>query len=751
MEEAGVKVGVQIDGQATLKQLKQDLKTAQGEALALSRMFGATSKEALEAAKKVSDLKDEINDLNERVALMDPGAKFQVFTNAINTVASGFAAAQGAMAAFGVESEDVQKQLLKVQGALALSQGLSAMADSWKDFERLGAVIKNKVVTAFSTLRGAIIATGIGALAVGIGALVANFEKVEEWLKKIIPGFDGFAKAFNKVKAVASGVLNGIIESFKVIGEIIADIFSGNFSEALDGARNAGKRIGAAYNEGFQEEIKDQAAEAARLVAEGQVKSDEIRLRMIRAAGAKNLKEVSEIEKKIARARIDAAKAGSDEQREAIVAFAELLEKQRVEQEGKLIEGLRRRQAIELAAMEATGKDTADLRARQNQELLSLQRKLGYDITELTQAAELQRIAIRKQAQDKEISDLQQSQAIIYAQAEGTGKNMASLRLAQMNELLDLNKKFGRETRDLEQSIELQKLVVIRTTNEKEIQELAKQHQLEIQTLSARGESTMQLRAAQLDVLLRLYQKFGLNTAAIEQEQAQHTIAWNQEISNKAIEGLKHSHAVELAEAEMHGRSAVELRAQQLDEMKLLYEQYGLNTTEITRQQQLAQLDIVKATEQGKQTALTGTAALAESLAGLAGEQTAAGKTLAIAGTTINTYQAAMQAYLNGQMIGGPYGIVAGVLAAAAAVATGVANVKRIVSVQVPGGASGNSAPSGVTPPPVAMVRQDTGTMLDQLDQVNSNLNQPSRVQVVESDITNTQNRVEVIENNAKF
>lgn len=619
-EEVGVKVGVQVDGQATLKQLRQDLKTAQGEALALSKQFGETSKEAMAAAKRVAEIKDQMADLNERVALLDPGAKFQVFGNAINTIAAGFTAAQGAMAAFGAESEEVQESLLKVQGALALSQGLSTLTDSWKDFERLGAVIKTKVVTALTTLRGALIATGIGAAVVAVGALVANFEKVEEWLKKIIPGFEGFTKAFNRLKAVAAGVLNGIIESFKVIGEVVADIFSGDFSEALDTARGAGKRIGAAYNEGFQEEVKDQADEAARNAVAAQIKADEAHLRILRAGGEKRLKEAEALEKKIARARIDAEKAGSDEQREAIIAFAELLEKQRTEQA---------------------------LKAEQQ----------------------------RKEAGQKALQALQEQHSQEYEIEKIRGTDLFNLKSQQLQAQLDLAKKYG----------------------------------LDLAALQAQQTDEEIAKRAAVDEILT-----GRITARDQKiiSSLTNVAAASDALTNKQIQNNK----------------SLELSDQAREQVKV-------------------------ATETGMRTAMEGTAALAESLAGLAGEQTAAGKALAIAGTTINTYQAAMQAYLNGQMIGGPYGIIAGVLAAAAAVATGIANVKRIVAVQIPGGkgSGSGSTPSGVSAPTAPVVRRDTGTMIDQLAQVNSNLNQPGRIQVVESDITNTQNRVEVIENNAKF
>jgi hypothetical protein len=77
----------------------------------------------------------------------------------------------------------------------------------------------------------------------------------------------------------------------------------------------------------------------------------------------------------------------------------------------------------------------------------------------------------------------------------------------------------------------------------------------------------------------------------------------------------------------------------------------------------------------------------------LAGEATTAGKTLAVAATTIDTYQSAVRSY--NSLAGIPiYGPALGSVAAGVAVASGLMNVKRILSVKTPGG-GGGSAPSG--------------------------------------------------------
>jgi len=204
-------VGLRIESDSTqavqsIGNIKKELRAAQQEAVALSQKFGETSTEALDAARRVAQLRDTVADTNERIALFDPGAKFQAFGNVLRTVAGGFSALTGAAALFGVESEQVEKTLLKVQSALALTEGLNTIADATKDFQRLSAVISQTSVfqkglaastaltsgafklfgvsvattsTAFKALRTAIITTGIGALVIGITLLITKLASLK--------------------------------------------------------------------------------------------------------------------------------------------------------------------------------------------------------------------------------------------------------------------------------------------------------------------------------------------------------------------------------------------------------------------------------------------------------------------------------------------------------------------------------------------------------------------------------------------
>lgn len=129
-----------------------------------------------------------------------------------------------------------------------------------------------------------------------------------------------------------------------------------------------------------------------------------------------------------------------------------------------------------------------------------------------------------------------------------------------------------------------------------------------------------------------------------------------------------------------------------------------------------------------------------KTFASVLGESTAEGKALAIASATIDTYLSAQKAYtsLAGIPVVGP-GL--GIAAAAAAIASGIANVNKILSVQVPGSSGGSASISAppMTRPASSFTRIDNTNPID----VNNTAN--TKVYVTETDITNTQKKVDAI------
>lgn len=187
--ETIVNVKATSSGGDSVKSIREEIKQAKQEAVQFAREFGEFSPQAIEAAQRLAKLKDEMEDLNERVAGLNPD-KFQSIATVVGGVASGIQAAQGAMALFGAESEDVQKTLAKVQGAMAFAQGIQSLISMQNALAGVATMIKTQVVTAFATLKGAILATGVGALVIGIGILIEQMNSLTEATKEAADAAD---------------------------------------------------------------------------------------------------------------------------------------------------------------------------------------------------------------------------------------------------------------------------------------------------------------------------------------------------------------------------------------------------------------------------------------------------------------------------------------------------------------------------------------------------------------------------------
>jgi len=155
-----------------------------------------------------------------------------------------------------------------------------------------------------------------------------------------------------------------------------------------------------------------------------------------------------------------------------------------------------------------------------------------------------------------------------------------------------------------------------------------------------------------------------------------------------------------------------------------------------------AAIKIAELEEEAKRTSLEGYAGAINSLSNTIGQETAAGKGLAVASSLINTYAA-----ITGQLktaAGSPGGAIPG-YAIAQAIATGVAGfaaVKKIVAVQVPGGGGSGSSQTGSLPtapqaPAFNVVGASGETQL--ADAIGSQTQRPARAYVVSNDVTTAQ------------
>jgi len=126
-------------------------------------------------------------------------------------------------------------------------------------------------------------------------------------------------------------------------------------------------------------------------------------------------------------------------------------------------------------------------------------------------------------------------------------------------------------------------------------------------------------------------------------------------------------------------------------------------------------------------------------VASLMGEESKAGKALAVGQALINTYSAASAALAPPPVGAGP---IFGPIAAIGAVAAGMANVKKIMSTKIPGaegsGGGGGDTPSIPSPEPMGGIG---GTIpnLENITGTATGEQQPVQAFVVETDISNAQ------------
>jgi hypothetical protein len=191
--ETAVKIDVDVNGIQTVQQaatVYEDLGDAvaktQREAEALALQFGINDKRTQEAIKTAGQYKQQLEQLDQAVDA-NRGNTQKLF-GAIQGVAAGFEVAAGAMALFGGESKELDKVLVKVQGAMVFAQGLRDL----KEFAPAIKAINSGFLNMIKTLKGvklALAATGIGALVAVVGLFGDQIGKLFDSLKEKFKGF----------------------------------------------------------------------------------------------------------------------------------------------------------------------------------------------------------------------------------------------------------------------------------------------------------------------------------------------------------------------------------------------------------------------------------------------------------------------------------------------------------------------------------------------------------------------------------
>lgn len=184
------------NSEASVKSVKQELRQLTNE---LAKLEPGSAK-FVQVAQRAGELRDRIEDTNNTIKAFNPEAKFQAFAGVLGGVANGFSAVQGAMTIFGDKNKDIEQVIARTQGAIALATGLNGLLGMKDQFVILSNVIKTQVVSAFATMKAAIISTGILGLVALIGGLIYSWYEEKKANEEATKALNDYGDALRKTR-----------------------------------------------------------------------------------------------------------------------------------------------------------------------------------------------------------------------------------------------------------------------------------------------------------------------------------------------------------------------------------------------------------------------------------------------------------------------------------------------------------------------------------------------------------------------
>ena len=721
--EVGVKITV--DGSEATKSvgsIKSQLKEATAELIEMREKFGDTSDEAVAAAKKVGKLKDSIGDAKEMADAFSPDQKFKAFGQVLQGVAGGFAAVQGAMGLMGSESKDVEKMLLKVNSAMALSQGIDSVIRSGDAFVTVGKKLMafnlvQKVVTAAQWLWNvAMSANPIGAIVVAITALIAGVIALTKYF------MDNAKASRENAKAVKENAK--ALDEQKKANAKANDELNRAQSYQLAMAKANGettKSIRALELKLIDEKIATERA--SRETAINTFEKNKNALASLKQAGASD-----EVIKKQGETVKESLKFANDQTANLNKSLIDRVE-------------LQRKHNVEIATETTTANNNATQKANQNAEKrkqkqedenkkrLELTQQFTNDLKTLEQSNYLNAITDDNfRANEKLRIDYENEK--ISIQQKGFLKEEETKLLAEIDKKYELDKadlkaEQKKKTDEEEKAKTEKALADAKAKLEKEIafeEETFKiKNDLRIANLKDEGDRARE------------------NEALKYQAEIDATL---QALNNK-----------EITQAEYDARA---------EALKLQHESRITNIEKTEAEKKVA---IAKAEKEAKEKIYADIANALGTLSDVFGKETEAGKAFAIAQLVITQAQsvakivastktaivgalATPQAIATGGVSAIPtiaYNTLVGGASVAASIKAVVNGIKQIKSAGGKGGGGGASAPMGtggaVSPPPAPLAPQlETQTI--NAGQINQLASATARAYVVESDVSGNQERI---------
>jgi hypothetical protein len=624
----------------------------------------------------------------------------------INIKVKGLGAAANQLADFTDELNKAREEGASISGALDTATGGAVTG-----FRKAAAGTKT-FITGLKLTRAAIIATGIGALVVGVTALVGAFTKTRRG-----------ARQLQTIMAGLGAVVEQLTARFQAVGGFIVDLFSKGPQEAVKQYKQTLDELPGSLQEAINKAVeldkRTQALTDAQRALTVQRAKDRAEIKALNMVAEDTTKTLEEREAAAQRA-IDIEKALMAE-RERIAAEELAIAQEKAAQSDSSDEDLNR-----LAELEA---NLLNLRT----ESVELQTTLNNKLNTIRNQA-----AAEAEAESKRIKDA----ALAKRKAEEDAAAAITKAEQEIIDALDQRERASLDART------------------KEILSLEDFYNAELDQAGDNAELIAQIEQQRDEELARMRERFRSEDAAKADEDNKKRIEAENAVTQALNEERMTAREIEQAELEAHYNSlaeqagenatlAAEVEQARLDARREMYERFydedqaanKKNNEEKQAQDEAAAMATLELRTQVASQTFSILTNLNEAFS-KKGEQAnkkafQRNKAIGIAETLVSTYMAAQKAYLS-QLTATPDSPIRAVLAAAAATASGLARVAAIKSTQfnstsaAGGGGGGGGGIGGGT----QSVGVDVGSLIPNQQTPTP---EPVRAYVVENEISNKQ------------
>lgn len=688
------------------KSLKQQLREAVVEQQRLADTEGIDPKRIQEAAMAVGELKDRISEANENAAAFS-GNKFENVSNSLAGVKDGLLNLDFDKASQMANNFATNAKNISFGGAVSSLKTLGST------FMTVGKALLTNPLFLLGTAI-ALIVVGIVALLDKLGFIKKMFEAIGAVIDVAVQAVKDFLDFLGLTAFAAEDAAAATAKSM----ETMADSTKKKNEEVVQGLDN---EIRMAKLSGKNtEQLERQKVQTLRATAKARYEADQAAYKAAVLKGDLDAKEIADLKEKARLSRLASKQAGDD------VKFFEasiVAEKKKAKEET----------AKNDADAEKKAKDE---RAKNYKDAIAKQKEFEATRLATTRQIEDLKIALMKDGVDKELEANKVKYERLIADTKTNEKLLADEKKAITDALA------------LQQAADAEK---IRTENQKKIDDKKKTDD-EKAAADAKALADKMAADAQTVTDLRLqHMKEGTDkeTAIRNQQLADEKAALDKALADKLIS--QESYDAMLA-------TATQKSADDIAAINIAAAEKEAAAEKLLRDQKI----------QGVQNALSAISSLSELFAGKSRKSQEKAfkvqKGVQIAQASIDTFKAATGAFssLASIPVVGP---VLGGLAAAAAVAAGLVNIKKIAATKFdPEG--GGTPPSAGSPPAMPDVATAMAAPIPPSlatsngpfagstggrTQAEGERQQVVKAVVVESDITNTQNRLSTYQSRSEI